>query len=96
MTPDEVGDPGALAIETRVNGTVMQHSSTDQLIFDIPALIAYASAFTQLEAADVFATGSPHGVAAGRDPVALAPTGRYGRTRDRNVGILRNPVVAEA
>lgn len=62
VTADEVDDPGHLDFEIRVNDEVRQKSNTDQLIFDIPRLIAYASAFMTLYPGDVIMTGTPEGV----------------------------------
>jgi 2-keto-4-pentenoate hydratase/2-oxohepta-3-ene-1,7-dioic acid hydratase in catechol pathway len=55
-------DPSSLRITTRVNGQVRQDSSTSDLIFDVPALIAFASAHMTLEPGDVITTGTPSGV----------------------------------
>lgn len=61
-TPDEVGDPGGLALDCRVNGTLRQSASTADLIFSVPELIAYASSVMTLWPGDVIATGTPAGV----------------------------------
>ena len=63
---DEVDDPTALQLETRVNDRVMQTGCLDELIFDIPALVEYCSTFTELLPGDVIATGTPGGVGAAR------------------------------
>jgi 2-keto-4-pentenoate hydratase/2-oxohepta-3-ene-1,7-dioic acid hydratase in catechol pathway len=55
-------DPSRLRITTRVNGQVRQDSSTSDLIFDVPALIAFASHHMTLEPGDVISTGTPSGV----------------------------------
>lgn len=55
-------DPSRLAIQTRVNGQLRQDSSTADLIFDVPALIAFVSAHMTLEPGDVISTGTPSGV----------------------------------
>ncbi len=59
---EEVPDPHALALTTRVNGTVMQTGNTRDLINDIPTLIEYLSSFMTLQAGDVILTGTPDGV----------------------------------
>jgi len=58
----DVGDPPALALRTLVNGSVTQQGNTRDLIFDIPYLIEYLSAFMTLEPGDVILTGTPEGV----------------------------------
>ena len=55
-------DPSRLAICTRVNGVVRQDSTTADLIFDVPTLIAFVSAHMTLEPGDVISTGTPAGV----------------------------------
>lgn len=57
-----VTDPHALPIRLRVNGTVRQDSSTSEMIFRIPALLAAASRIMTLERGDILATGTPAGV----------------------------------
>ncbi|MEI9852693.1 MAG: fumarylacetoacetate hydrolase family protein [Sphingomonas sp.] len=64
VTPDEIGDPGALAMRLEVNGAVRQQASTAELIFDVPRLIEYASAFYTLHPGDLIYTGTPEGVGA--------------------------------
>lgn len=64
VTADEVPDPMALDLVTRVNGEVRQNSNTSNMIWPIPKLIAYVSQMT-LEAGDIILTGTPSGVAMG-------------------------------
>ena len=59
----EVPEPGNLGLRTFVNGTLMQHGNTRDLIFDIPYLIEYLSSFMTLAPGDVILTGTPEGVA---------------------------------
>jgi len=68
LTTDELRCRGALNITTRVNAEVRQNSSTAQLVFTVPDLLARISSFLTLEAGDVVLTGTPGGVglAAGR------------------------------
>jgi 2-keto-4-pentenoate hydratase/2-oxohepta-3-ene-1,7-dioic acid hydratase in catechol pathway len=68
VTPDEAGPPDAIAISLTLNGETMQDSSTDDLIFSIPELVADLSSLMTLEPGDIVATGSPPGVGMGRDP----------------------------
>ena len=62
VTPDEVGDPGALEIEITVNGQTRQKANTRDLILGVPALIEWASSFYTLHPGDVLLTGTPQGV----------------------------------
>jgi 2,4-diketo-3-deoxy-L-fuconate hydrolase len=72
VTADEIPNPGTLEVWLDVNGKRMQHSSTANLIFSIPALIASLSNYMTLHPGDVIATGTPGGVGLGRKrPVFL-------------------------
>ena len=95
VTPDEIPDPAALTLETRLNGVVMQHTGTDDLIFDIPTQIEYLSTFTRLEPGDVIATGTPGGVGAYREPPLWMKAGDTLEIEISSIGTLRNPVEDE-
>jgi 2,4-diketo-3-deoxy-L-fuconate hydrolase len=62
VTADEFGDPGTVTATLHVNDELRQTAETKDLIFDVPTLIAFASAFYTLHPGDVFFTGSPAGV----------------------------------
>jgi 2-keto-4-pentenoate hydratase/2-oxohepta-3-ene-1,7-dioic acid hydratase in catechol pathway len=80
-------DPSKLAIKTRVNGVVKQDSSTSDLIFDVPTLIAFCSNYMTLEAGDVISTGTPSGVG-NLDP------GDEVEIEIEGIGVLKNSVIA--
>ncbi|WP_326539545.1 fumarylacetoacetate hydrolase family protein [Pseudorhodoferax sp.] len=61
VSADEVPDPQALALQTRVNGAVVQQGSTADMIHGVAALIEYLSEFMTLEAGDIILTGTPEG-----------------------------------
>jgi 2-keto-4-pentenoate hydratase/2-oxohepta-3-ene-1,7-dioic acid hydratase in catechol pathway len=65
-TADEVTNPGDLKIELRLNGEVMQSSSTSQLIFPIDFLVSYLSHVCTLLPGDLIYTGTPSGVGVAR------------------------------
>ena len=71
VTRDEVPNPGALRLWLDVNGTRRQESSTQNLVFDVPFLIAHISQFMALNPGDIIATGTPAGVGAGHKPNPL-------------------------
>lgn len=96
VTADEVGDPSQLSLVTRLNGSVVQQATTDDLIFDIPTLIEYCSTFTELHAGDVIITGTTGGVGAFRQPPLWMKAGDVVEVEISRVGLLRNTVIDEA
>jgi 2-keto-4-pentenoate hydratase/2-oxohepta-3-ene-1,7-dioic acid hydratase in catechol pathway len=64
VTKDEIPDPHALRIVTRINGQVRQDSTTDKMIYHIPAQVAWYS-HAGFEPGDVISTGTPSGVGLG-------------------------------
>jgi len=68
VTRDEVPDPAALELITRLNGVEVQHARTSDMVFPFDALIAYCSIFTELVPGDVIVTGTPSGVGYVRNP----------------------------
>ncbi len=56
-----VGDPMDLRITLRLNGDVMQDSSTSDMMFDIARLVEHVSSITELRPGDMLLTGSPAG-----------------------------------
>jgi 2-keto-4-pentenoate hydratase/2-oxohepta-3-ene-1,7-dioic acid hydratase in catechol pathway len=95
VTADEDPDPHSLDISTTINGEVLQHSNTNDLIFKIPELIAHLSSVFTLEPGDVIATGTPSGVGMARNPPRWLKPGDEVVIRVEGLGDLRNPVVAE-
>jgi 2-keto-4-pentenoate hydratase/2-oxohepta-3-ene-1,7-dioic acid hydratase in catechol pathway len=63
VTPDEVPDPNQLDMSLWVNGELRQQSSTSRMVYDVPRLIEYASAWYTLHPGDIILTGTPEGVA---------------------------------
>jgi 2-keto-4-pentenoate hydratase/2-oxohepta-3-ene-1,7-dioic acid hydratase in catechol pathway len=93
VTRDEIPDPHALAIGTRVNGVTLQDSHTGKMIFHIPQLIEFISASITLEAGDLIATGTPEGVGAFREPPIYLKAGDVVEIEIESLGVLKNPVV---
>jgi 2,4-didehydro-3-deoxy-L-rhamnonate hydrolase len=94
VTPDEVPEPGQLEVWLDVNGKRMQHSSTANLIFSIPALIASLSSYMTLHPGDVIATGTPGGVGLGRKPPMFLNDGDIVELGIAGLGQQRQMVVA--
>ncbi len=95
VTADEIPDPAALTLRTRLNGTEVQHTQTDDLIFDIPTIISYVSGFLPLDAGDIIATGTPEGVGFARKPPLWMKAGDTIEVEVSGIGTLRNSVVDE-
>ncbi|MEO5723361.1 MAG: fumarylacetoacetate hydrolase family protein [Ilumatobacteraceae bacterium] len=91
VTPDELpmGAKG-LAVRCEVDGVVMQHDNTAEMIFDVATTIAYLSQIFTLEPGDLIATGTPDGVGAGRTPPVWLCRGQTVRTVIEGVGELVN------
>jgi 2-keto-4-pentenoate hydratase/2-oxohepta-3-ene-1,7-dioic acid hydratase in catechol pathway len=96
VTADEIPDITSLKLTTRLNGNVMQRGGLDELIFPIPQLIAYCSAFTPLEPGDVICTGTPGGVGFKRTPPIFMKAGDTIEVEITELGTLRNGVEDEA
>lgn len=94
LTPDELGDPQELHIQTRLNGEVMQNSNTSHMIHSVASLIAFLSQDTTLLPGTVILTGTPSGVGSARDPRVFLKDGDIIEVEIEKIGVLRNPVVA--
>lgn len=96
VTADEIPDPSALTLETRLNGEVVQHTTTDLMIATIPQVIAYMSAVLPLLPGDVIVSGTPGGIGAKRTPPLWMKAGDVVEVEISNIGVLSNPIVDEA
>ncbi len=96
VTADGIPDPSRLTLETRLNGQVVQHTTTDLMITAIPEQIAYISTVLPLLPGDVIVSGTPGGVGVKRKPQLFMRAGDIVEVEISQIGILRNPVVAEA
>ena len=72
----------------------MQDSSTEKLIFKVPALISFLSQLFTLEPGDIIATGTPPGVGFARKPPVYLKPGDTVRISIEKIGTLVNPVIA--
>lgn len=95
VTSDEIGDPQDLELTTRLNGEVMQHTRTSDMIFDVRKLIEYCTAFTELAPGDVIVSGTTGGVGAFREPPVWMKPGDVVEIEIERIGILRNSIVDE-
>ncbi|HET8822968.1 MAG TPA: fumarylacetoacetate hydrolase family protein [Thermoleophilaceae bacterium] len=88
VTPDEAGPHDRIEIELRLNGDVMQKSSTADLVHSVPALLAYLSQLMTLEPGDVVSTGTPAGVGSMRDPEVWLKAGDEVVISSPQLGVL--------
>jgi 2-keto-4-pentenoate hydratase/2-oxohepta-3-ene-1,7-dioic acid hydratase in catechol pathway len=95
VTADGIPDPQSLDLTTRLNGQVMQHASTAQMIFAVAEIIEYLSAFTVLSPGDVIASGTPGGVGARRDPQVFMKAGDVVEVEISAIATLRNTMTPE-
>ncbi|MGD0052382.1 MAG: fumarylacetoacetate hydrolase family protein [Vulcanimicrobiaceae bacterium] len=95
VTRDELPDPGNLRIRCSIDGETLQDSSTSQMVFSVPRLVAELSAVMTLEPGDIVSTGTPAGVGVSRNPRRWIRPGERVRVEIEGIGALENPAVAE-
>ena len=91
-TADEVGEPWDLEVTCALNGAEVQRGNTHDLIFSVPALIAYLSRYMALEPGDVIATGTPAGSGHFRSPPRYLRSGDRLRLEVSRVGVLEHSI----
>ncbi|AOF94850.1 fumarylacetoacetate hydrolase family protein [Sphingobium sp. RAC03] len=96
VTADEIDDLGALRVQTRLNGELVQDQAIADMIWDIPTVIEYISAFTPLAPGDVIATGTPGGVGDKRTPPLYMNAGDKVEVSIGTIGTLTNRIIDEA
>lgn len=94
VTSDELTDPAACTLVTRLNGEEVQRGATDDFIYTIPFLMNYISTFTTLQPGDVISTGTPGGVGNAREPKLFMKAGDVIEVEISGIGTLTNPIVA--
>jgi 2-keto-4-pentenoate hydratase/2-oxohepta-3-ene-1,7-dioic acid hydratase in catechol pathway len=95
VTREEIPDPQALALATRVSGETLQSASTKEMGFSVAELIEFTSRICTLEPGDVLLTGTPAGVGKARKPPRWLRDGDEVEVEIERIGVLRNPVRAE-
>ncbi len=96
VTADEVppGMKGRI-LETRLNGQVVQHTSTDDMVFDVATLVSIISEAITLDPGDLIVTGTPAGVGMARKPPLFMKPGDICEVEVEGLGILVNTVADE-
>ena len=91
---DQVGDARGLRVVQRLNGVVLQDSTTDEMIFGVSEILAHVSTVFTLEPGDLILTGTPAGVGVFRSPKVSLVAGDVVEVEVERIGTLQNPVVA--
>jgi acylpyruvate hydrolase len=94
VTPDEVDPAAGLEISCSIDGVTKQQSTTADLLFDAPSLIAYVSQVVTLQPGDVILTGTPGGVGTARTPTERLLPGQLVVTAVEGIGECRNRCVS--
>jgi 2,4-didehydro-3-deoxy-L-rhamnonate hydrolase len=94
VSKDEIKDPHNLRLWLSLNGKTVQDSNTDDLIFNIPQLIAYISKFMTLLPGDIISTGTPAGVGLGMNPPTYLKPGDMIELGIDGLGVSKQSVVA--
>jgi 2-keto-4-pentenoate hydratase/2-oxohepta-3-ene-1,7-dioic acid hydratase in catechol pathway len=92
VTPEGIGEHSGLAITQRLNGEIMQQSTTADMIFGADEIISFISAGMTLMPGDIIATGTPEGVGVYRDPPRFLKDGDVVEIEIERIGRLRNHV----
>lgn len=93
VTPDEVDHARALAMSCAVDDTVMQKSTTGDMLFPVAEIISYVSSIITLVPGDLIATGTPAGIGAARKPPVFLTAGQTLRTAIAGLGDQANRCV---
>ena len=97
VTADALPDGGTgLSIQSRINGEVMQDANTDLMMWSVADTLACISEFATLEPGDMIAMGTPSGVGKARTPPRYLQHGDVVEVEIGQIGVLSNPVIAEA
>lgn len=95
VTPDEIADITQATLVTRLNGEEMQRGTISDLVFGIPRIVAYCSAFTPLSAGDVIVTGTTGGIGSRRTPPIFMKPGDTVEVEITGLGTLVNTIASE-
>jgi len=93
VSPDELDDIQALGLRTRVNGELVQNSSTSEMVFGVAEILAFCSRCFTLEPGDVVLTGTPWGCGEFMTPQRSLVHGDVVEVEIDGIGVLRNPVI---
>lgn len=92
LTTDEIENPQNLELNLWLNGVLMQHGNTKDMLFPVHHQIEYISSFTRLEPGDIIATGTPAGIGAFRNPPVWLKSGDELKLSITHLGTLINQI----
>jgi acylpyruvate hydrolase len=96
LTPDELPDGATdLKIECRLNGSVVQSSNTNMMMFPVIETLVYLTQGITLQPGDIILMGTPSGVGHARTPQLWMKQGDIVEVEIERVGVLRNTVEDE-
>ena len=94
VTSDEVTDPNNLNLWLKLNGKMLQNSSTSDFVFNIQYLVSYISQYMSLLPGDIISTGTPAGVGLGLNPPQFLKPGDEMELSVEGLGVMRQTAVA--
>ncbi|WP_282143728.1 fumarylacetoacetate hydrolase family protein [Cellulophaga baltica] len=92
-TKEEIKDPNNLNLWLKLNGEMMQNSSTTDFVFNVQEVISYISQFMTLLPGDVISTGTPFGVGLGLTPPMYLKEGDVMELGIEGLGISKQNVI---
>jgi 2-keto-4-pentenoate hydratase/2-oxohepta-3-ene-1,7-dioic acid hydratase in catechol pathway len=93
-TKEEIKDPNNLNLWLKLNGKMMQNSSTSDFVFNIQEVVSYISQFMTLLPGDVISTGTPFGVGLGLNPPLYLKAGDIMELGVEGLGVSKQNVIA--
>ena len=88
-TSEEIANPNNLNLWLKLNGKIMQNSSTSDFIFNIQQVVSYISQFMTLLPGDLISTGTPFGVGLGLNPPRYLEDGDVVELGIEHLGVAR-------
>ena len=94
VSADEIEDPNNLKLWLKLNGEIMQDSSTSDFIFNIQYLVSYISRYMSLWPGDIISTGTPAGVGLGLNPPQYLKPGDEMELSVEGLGVSKQKTIA--
>lgn len=88
VTKEELANPSALSIVTKVNDEIRQNGKTSDMVYSIEQIISKLSAVVTLEPGDIILTGTPAGVGKGFEPPKFLTSGDTVKVSIEGIGTL--------